>query len=196
RAAGRGERGEPIPLRQHRIEGGDAVHSQYGARMLRLSCRAPGPAEHDGNARGGNSGAAKRRDHREGRRNVVEREARRKENDVRGLRKVEAQRVIPSRRIDDDVVVVAGQAFELCSLGELFDGNGGLQAARLALRLPAQAGSLLDVEVRHQHLAAGTSERDGGRARERRFSDSALLGGEKNLAGHSLLTFLDGTGWN
>src|SRR5262249_13961947 len=57
---------------------------------------------------------------------------------------------------------------------------------RLALRLPAQAGPLLDVEIGQQHVAAGTDERDRGRARERGLSHPALLGGKKNMTGHGL----------
>jgi hypothetical protein len=69
--------------------------------------------------------------------------------------------------IHDDIVVLLGNPIELLFLGEFCDMDARLQTARLALRLPAQARSLLDVKVCQQDIATGTGERNRSRSRER-----------------------------
>jgi hypothetical protein len=184
-AAGRRQRNEAVALRQHRIDRGDVVHRQDRPGVLRLPRGTPGATKHHRHLRRLDACLAQGFHHRQGRRNVVEREARRQENHVGRLGQFDGKVVVPPARVDHDVVVLVRHSIEFRFPGELRDVDRRFEMARLALRLPAQASPLLDVEIRQQHLASGARERDRGRARQRRFADASLLRGEQDLAGHS-----------
>ena len=78
-------------------------------------------------------------------------------------------------RVDHHIVVVVRDPIELRFLGKLLDRNDRLQVTSLPLCLPAQARRLVDIEIGEQDFAAGTRQRDRGRACECRLSDAALL---------------------
>ena len=83
----------------------------------------------------------------------------------------------------------SGDSIELRLLGEFRGRDRRLQVPRLPLRLPAEAGPLLDVEIGQQHFAARAGQRDRRRTRKGRFSDATFLRGEQELAGHGCLAF-------
>jgi hypothetical protein len=140
----------------------DAIHRENRARLLLLSPGAAGSAKDDGDAPRRNAGIAQRFHDAKRRRNVIQRKARRQENDVRRNCEFEAELIVLAAGVNDDVVVVEFHALKLLLLGKRGDLNHRFGRSRLTLSLPAHAGPLLDVEIRKQHFAVQIRKRDRG----------------------------------